>query len=604
MHFFKKTFAIFTIANLLLSLNPAPALGFDISSLLSNLGGASDTTNFGQAGVLAGLVDVPSPSEATSEVLNSLGFDQQEVRKFAKQSNATAYKDDGPQVELTFIPAAPEPGKKITAIASATGFSNAPKNQYFTWFLKREVCKKKEICDTNEDGKLDLNNKDFYCCDNNQDKEIDIEDYKIEAARLIASGDFQWQQLLGSDDPACSNSQPPAHCSLPRTTPTSSGDGDGDGYQAITGGEDQKGKSGHCFIHNIATGEDTEMEECDHLFPTYPTSTHIDTKLGEDTTFTVQEEDFWRTDSTNKDTSGSGIVDEASVVGLGKMEFNWTYSPGDKIGVAVEGVALAPTTEKDSSFKTMWAITNNPPIEPEWENDTSRHAGDGRLAYDFDQPGNAFCGGDGKECNITIRCSSEPIDSISGGFINPGIPSIAACDWGEPTNCSVSATNPYVKKVDYYFCSGDPGCASTCGFCIKNQQTSSNRSFYWNGAVDYSGHLLILLDKTYGDNCQICLGSTCYATQRRVGMIRKKLTVNSINAVLEEALIEPTTGTDYKKITNNLSVNNSNPQYDNTPGGGNSDTLTFRSNATNTENSKFTNYKWDLAVATDSGASD
>ncbi|MFA5994437.1 MAG: hypothetical protein WC823_05760, partial [Parcubacteria group bacterium] len=330
MHFFKKTFAIFTIANLLLSLNPAPALGFDISSLLSNLGGASDTTIFGQAGVLAGLVDVPSPSEATSEVLNSLGFDQQEVRKFAKQSNATAYKDDGPKVELTFIPTTPEPGKKITAIASATGFSNAPKNQYFTWFLKRAA-----------------------------DKNKSIDDYKIQTARLIASSDYEWQQLLGSDDPACSSSQPPAHCSLLRTTPASSGDGDGDGYQAITGGEDQKGKSGHCFVHNIATGEDSEMEECGHLFP------HAPGEETGDNVFTSSEEDFWRTDPNNKDTSGSGVVDEASVAGLGKMELSWIYSPGDKIGVAVEGVALAPTTEKDASFKTMWAITNNPIIEIE-----------------------------------------------------------------------------------------------------------------------------------------------------------------------------------------------------------------------------------------------
>ena len=300
MQLLPKILRFFLVLLLIFSLNVPLAWGFDLSLLLNNLNqisSPSSVNNLGQAGILTDLIDIPSPTEAANESLNSLGFDNTEINKAGKQFTASGYKDDGPQVELTFTPAAPEVGKKITAIASTTFFSNTPNNQYFTWFLKTAHCQK-----TPDD------------CDYNKDGETNIEDYKIEAARLIASGNFQWQQTLGEDDPACTSTTPPAHCTLKSTPVSAPAEADNDGYQAIIGGDDQKGKSEHCFVrapkdfkaieknvgHCMAQAEKEDEEiECGHLFPKY-----YDTDLEKgieilkdeavgDGHFGLEEEKFW-----------------------------------------------------------------------------------------------------------------------------------------------------------------------------------------------------------------------------------------------------------------------------------------------------------------------
>ncbi|MDD5651963.1 MAG: hypothetical protein PHX98_01010, partial [Candidatus Moranbacteria bacterium] len=100
-------------------------------------------------------------------------------------------------------------------------------------------------------------------------------------------------------------------------------------------------------------GENCGESLCTHLFP------HARNFATGDDEFTDREEEFWRTDPTDQDTSGDGISDEAAVAGLGRDKFNWLYNTGDEVGVVVEGTAAGLTQHDDSSQMVMWALPKN-----------------------------------------------------------------------------------------------------------------------------------------------------------------------------------------------------------------------------------------------------
>lgn len=291
--------------------------------------------------------DYPSPSDAASDAMDQassdLGIDNAALKDAISTLNVSNMKQTAPQVSLEFAPTNPKTGDQISAIASPTYFMNDPSNLYFTWFLKHSYCKDASS------GEDDYNKK----CDLNNDKKVDTEDYKIEAMRIIANGGFDWNKALGKDNPKCQATETqPTYCSLNNLYATSSNDSDG--YKAVFGGDDQRGKSTHCYAHNVDSGNEYELPSCKHLFP----DTNNDKTVG-DENFGEEEELFWRTDPTRKDTAGTGRPDEANVAGLGAIQFKWNYQAGDKVGVAIEGVSTTPTQYKDSSYKTMWAMSKN-----------------------------------------------------------------------------------------------------------------------------------------------------------------------------------------------------------------------------------------------------
>jgi len=257
------------------------------------------------------LFDIANPAKLASgmlkQILSSLGFDQDEINYAAKTFNESRQKKQAPQVTLNFEPVNPAPGEKIKATAQIMNFFNSTENLYYTWYIKHAS------------GNKDLNG----------DADIDIEDYKIEAARIIASNDFDWERANYAQD------------------------SDDDGYEAIFGGENQRGREAHCFYHDNKSGNEIEIE-CLHLFP----DDGLSGDLGEDN-FGKEREAFWHTDPTNADTRGSGNADEANVIGLGIGDFIWNYQPGDQVGVAVEGISTEPSQTDDSAFKTMWALPKN-----------------------------------------------------------------------------------------------------------------------------------------------------------------------------------------------------------------------------------------------------
>jgi len=93
---------------------------------------------------------------------------------------------------------------------------------------------------------------------------------------------------------------------------------------------------------------------CKHLFAKVPKSIGVtgDGKFG------AAEKTFWGANPATSSTNGGG-VDEANVVGLGIDKFSWMFTPGDQVGLVVEGESSYPTMHADSTFKRMWAFSKN-----------------------------------------------------------------------------------------------------------------------------------------------------------------------------------------------------------------------------------------------------
>ncbi|MFZ2193856.1 MAG: hypothetical protein WAV31_06460, partial [Candidatus Moraniibacteriota bacterium] len=301
-----------------------------------------------------------NPVSMTNKVMKDLGVDKAELKNTIKTANVSRQKKNQPQVMLVFTPTNPAPGDELNVTAMPNFFLNTTNNLYFTWYLKNARCYDEMI--DGEDYKDKFLPGDFEKCDLNHDEEVDIEDYKIKAMRIIASDDFNWDPD-GNGRADTNVYDPPSYID------------DQDSYDASSGGEDQKGKNAHCFIHDVESGDEYELAdcndsencECGHLFPNAVDNDIIingskgisELTAAKDFNFGKREEGFWRTNPNSRDTSQAGQFDEATVAGLGRATFKFNYSAGDKIGVAIEGVSIEPTQEKDSSYKTMWAFSKN-----------------------------------------------------------------------------------------------------------------------------------------------------------------------------------------------------------------------------------------------------
>jgi len=269
-----------------------------------------------------------SATDKMNEMLTNLRVDKAELMYQIQTMNVSRQKKQPPQVSLTFNPTDPAPGQKVIVTATPTYFMNESRYLYFTWYLKTAGC---------TDKKTDGNRYNYEeKCDLDEDNDVDIEDYKIKAMRLIANRGFDWD----IDE----NGKPDDNIYEKNI--------DSDEYKAVYGGDDQKGKKEYCFIHDTESGDEFEIE-CAHLFPDTPGEDVGDGEFG------LSEEKFWRTNPADDDTADTGNVDEANVTGLGITNFAWNYTPGDKIGVVVEGISVEPTQEPDASYRTMWAWPKN-----------------------------------------------------------------------------------------------------------------------------------------------------------------------------------------------------------------------------------------------------
>ncbi len=346
------------------------------------------TTQIVQAGVLpVDLVDIDVES-VLKKIEERYHINRYSVQNQAEYFNVSDTKKEVPQVLLTFNPSDPKPGEKITAEALPMYFSNATQSLYFTWYLRKVyyINNRKITCDKNSNP--DKETKEY--CDRDGNGKIDENDWKIEAMRLITNAGFDTTKADYSQSDLDKNS---------------------DSYEAIWGGDNKdkrwkyfdknyyltgsnnpiyepsNNRYPHCYLHDFQSGENYELASnasagisrnlCRHLFPLYndfkgeinmgeddfgnkksAKADLRDKKLG-DGSFRLDEEIFWKTNPSDPDTADNGKKDEANAVGLGINTFTWNYSPGDKVGVAIEGSSMIPTKHDDSTMMIMWALPKN-----------------------------------------------------------------------------------------------------------------------------------------------------------------------------------------------------------------------------------------------------
>ncbi len=297
-------------------------------------------------------IKVPSIEEVMNKVENQYGFDKDFLRKAQVKSNY-------PTTEVFFDKTAPKRGEKVVATAMPKYFKNASDDLYYTWFL-------------------------FRADDDLKDDEA-MENAKRRAMGIVARGDFD--PALFEIDYSDSNVDP-----------------DKDGYDASFGGDDGVGgrrgiprgegdyesehyltpvakqivdtdKISRCYRHNFGVSDPEEYElthpggdliiECEHKFaeankgetfenPANP-NVIIECKSGHevgDGEFTTNEEACWRLNPNSSDTDGDGFKDEEDLAGLGQTQFTWTFNPGDRVGVVIEGTSLVVINEGEGNAST------------------------------------------------------------------------------------------------------------------------------------------------------------------------------------------------------------------------------------------------------------
>lgn len=108
-------------------------------------------------------------------------------------------------------------------------------------------------------------------------------------------------------------------------------------------------------------GVKKDVNLCKHLFPVLPKGirkANGKQAVTGDGEFNIAEKQFWGADPMSEATDGKN-KDEEKIAGLGMDKFEWTYSPGDQLGVVVEGDTAFKTDHAgDASYKRMWAFSN------------------------------------------------------------------------------------------------------------------------------------------------------------------------------------------------------------------------------------------------------
>jgi len=294
-----------------------------------------------------------STSIALEHILESLGLGMGPFKDIGESMNSLSNKKQAPEVELLFSPVSPKLGDEITATALPKFFKTSKESLYFTWYLKHK------------EGNID----------HNEDGDIDIEDYKIEASKILVNDGFRHER---ADYYTTADSDDDDDGFGPLEDFIQSGMEDMETRVPFGGSSVKKPVGGfRCYVNDYEEGiiyeiveESVSGEECvnsenpeecatspssicTHLFPHA-----IDNTTG-DGEFTGEEEEFWKTNPNDPDTVGDGMGDEAAVAGVGRDKISWTYNTGDEIGVVIEGESMTHTKHADSSYMVMWALPKN-----------------------------------------------------------------------------------------------------------------------------------------------------------------------------------------------------------------------------------------------------
>ena len=493
-----------------------------------------------------------NPIGMKDEIMNSMGVNQAEIKNTMSMVNVLRQKVNPPQLQLSFSPTNPVPGEKVTVMAMPTYFLNPVESLYFTWYLKSKRC----FDDTLDHSKYTSEYKasdDFRACDLNGDGEVNIEDYKIKAGRIIVSNDFIW------DTPATLYNS----------------DSDHDGYTASTGGDDQKGRSPHCFFHDVPSGNDFELAGCGepsngHLFP--KESGGDDTGNG---SFGVREEKFWHTNPNSDDTAGTGNTDEANVVGKGIASFSFTYTAGDKVGVVTEGIATQTTTVPDSSYKTMWAFSKNTCTADMLNNDPTKddYPKSGTAGPTSTTLPSSCAAPEGDTCTATNTITTKA-DIVDGTRIND-----------TATIRTLTTTTTNITCVDQI--SGTPITPTPCTTPIITQTTTCPPGY------DEGGGVRALGANDPGPNNNITCSGVDQDGQSALNNSSRP-SVRSLNNCLYDNFVTPSEGGGAnQKMDVAITYGPQNPLNDASELG-NGDQLSFKGTVTGAQNPDYLNYEWQV----------
>lgn len=174
-----------------------------------------------------GGIKVPSASQMAAELENRYNLNLGSLRNQGQGLNVADQKKQAPETTLYFTPTDPKEGEKLTARAFPMFFTNTENSLYYTWYLKHAEC---DLTKSPSASARAL-------CDRDDDGNITVEDWKIEAARIVAQNGFDKQDVSYSSD------------------------SDNDGYRARFGGDNKANTGDHCYVHDSLSGNNYELAE-------------------------------------------------------------------------------------------------------------------------------------------------------------------------------------------------------------------------------------------------------------------------------------------------------------------------------------------------------
>lgn len=168
---------------------------------------------------------MPSASSMLSQMEKRYHLDVGSIQNQGENFNTADTKKPTPEVSLFFSPSDPKAGEKISAKAFPMYFSNNETELYYTWYLKHVECALNNSPDQNT----------RTLCDRDANGRITVEDWKIEAAQIIAQNGFD------------------------KTDANYNSDTDNDGYKARFGGDNKVSTPNHCYVMDPISGKAYEL---------------------------------------------------------------------------------------------------------------------------------------------------------------------------------------------------------------------------------------------------------------------------------------------------------------------------------------------------------
>ncbi len=171
-------------------------------------------------------IPMPSGSSFASDIERRYHVNTGEVQEQGETLNVSDGKKVTPEVSIFFSPSDPEEGQKLTARAFPIYFSGKTAEMYYTWYLQRNGCEEN----------VSPSGAQITACDRDGNGRVDYNDWKIEAARIQASNNFEY----GYANYAVA-------------------DTDNDGYRARFGGDSKVNVNNYCYYHDNTSGENYEI---------------------------------------------------------------------------------------------------------------------------------------------------------------------------------------------------------------------------------------------------------------------------------------------------------------------------------------------------------